>query len=225
MKLYDLVLSGNCYKVRLFAALAHVPLEIVPVDFLAGEHKRSPLIDLNPWGELPILVDGEVVLRDSQAILVYLAQKYAAPQWLPRDAAGLAAVVQWLSTAANEVQNGPASARLVDSSAMRSTRPTPCAAARASCRCSKPIWASTPGWPPRSPPSPIARSSPMWRWRPRAGSTWNPGRRSGPGSSGSRPCRISCPCPGSEPPRPTPPNPPSDRRRTQRRLARQALGV
>ncbi|KAB0583976.1 glutathione S-transferase [Ideonella dechloratans] len=114
MKLYDLVLSGNCYKVRLFAALAHVPLEIVPVDFLAGEHKRSPLIDLNPWGELPILVDGEVVLRDSQAILVYLAQKYAAPQWLPRDAAGLAAVVQWLSTAANEVQNGPASARLVD---------------------------------------------------------------------------------------------------------------
>lgn len=114
MKLYDLVLSGNCYKVRLFAALAHVPLEIVPVDFLAGAHKRSPLIDLNPWGEIPILVDGEVVLRDSQAILVYLAQKYAAPQWLPRDAAGLAAVVQWLSTAANEVQNGPASARLVD---------------------------------------------------------------------------------------------------------------
>jgi len=114
MKLYDLVLSGNCYKVRLFAALAHVPLDIVPVDFLAGEHKRAPLIDLNPWGELPILVDGEVVLRDSQAILVYLAQKYAAPQWLPRDPAGMAAVVQWLSTAANEVQNGPASARLVD---------------------------------------------------------------------------------------------------------------
>lgn len=114
MKLYDLVLSGNCYKVRLFAALAHVPLDIVPVDFLAGEHKRSPLIDLNPWGELPILVDGEVVLRDSQAILVYLAQKYAAPQWLPRDPAGMATVMQWLSTAANEVQNGPASARLVD---------------------------------------------------------------------------------------------------------------
>lgn len=114
MKLYDLVLSGNCYKVRLFAALAQVPLDIEPVDFLAGAHKRAPLIDLNPWGEIPILVDGEVVLRDSQAILVYLAQKYAAPQWLPRDPPGLAAVVQWLSTAANEVQNGPASARLVD---------------------------------------------------------------------------------------------------------------
>lgn len=114
MKLHDLVLSGNCYKVRLFAALADIPIDIVPVDFLAGEHKRAPLIDLNPLGEIPILEDGEVVLRDSQAILVYLALKYADAAWLPRDPAGMAEVVQWLSTAANEIQNGPASARLVD---------------------------------------------------------------------------------------------------------------
>ena len=44
MKLYDLTLSGNCYKVRLLAALAGIPLEIVPVDFLGGEHKRPPLV-------------------------------------------------------------------------------------------------------------------------------------------------------------------------------------
>lgn len=114
MKLYDLTLSGNCYKVRLFAALAGIPVDIVPVDFLAGEHKRPPLIELNPWGELPILVDGEVVLRDSQAILVYLARRYAGEAWLPGNPAAMAEVVQWLSTAANEVQNGPAAARLVD---------------------------------------------------------------------------------------------------------------
>lgn len=114
MKLYDLALSGNCYKVRLFAALAGIPLEIVAVDFLAGEHKRAPLIELNPWGELPVLVDGEVVLRDSQAILVYLARRYADDAWLPAEPAAMAAVVQWLSTAANEVQNGPCAARLVD---------------------------------------------------------------------------------------------------------------
>jgi len=114
MKLYDLALSGNCYKVRLFAALAGIPLEIVAVDFLAGEHKRAPLIELNPWGELPVLVDGEVVLRDSQAILVYLARRYAGDTWLPAEPAAMAAVVQWLSTAANEVQNGPCAARLVD---------------------------------------------------------------------------------------------------------------
>lgn len=114
MKLYDLELSGNCYKVRLFAALAQIALDIEAVDFLGGAHKRSPLIDLNPWGELPVLVNGPVVLRDSQAILVYLAVKYAGETWFPRDAAGMAEVMQWLSTAANEVQNGPASARLVD---------------------------------------------------------------------------------------------------------------
>lgn len=114
MKLYDLELSGNCYKVRLFAALADIRLDVVPVDFMSGEHKRPPLITLNPWGELPILQDGEVVLRDSQAILVYLAVRYAGERWLPRDAAGMAQVAQWLSTAANEVQNGTAAARLVD---------------------------------------------------------------------------------------------------------------
>lgn len=114
MKLYDLELSGNCYKVRLFAALARISLDIVPVDFMGGEHKRPPLTDLNPWGELPILEDGKVVLRDSQAILVYLAAQYGDENWLPRDAAGLGEVMQWLSTAANEIQNGPGAARLVD---------------------------------------------------------------------------------------------------------------
>lgn len=114
MKLYDLELSGNCYKVRLFAALTGIELDIVPVDFMSGEHKRPPLIDLNPWGELPILEDGEVVLRDSQAILVYLAARHADDSWLPRDPAGLGEVMQWLSTSANEIQNGPGAARLVD---------------------------------------------------------------------------------------------------------------
>lgn len=114
MKLYDLELSGNCYKVRLFAALAGIPLEVVPVDFVGGAHKRAPYIELNPWGELPILEDGEVVLRDSQAILVYLALRYAPSAWLPREPHLQAEVQQWLSTAANEIQNGPGAARLVD---------------------------------------------------------------------------------------------------------------
>jgi glutathione S-transferase len=113
MKLYDLELSGNCYKVRLFAALAGIPLEIRAVDFLDGEHKRPPISGLNPWREIPILEDGEVVLRDSQAILVYLARRYGGEAWLPNEAAGMGEVAQWLSTAANEVQNGPGAARRV----------------------------------------------------------------------------------------------------------------
>lgn len=113
-KLYDLELSGNCYKVRLFASLLGVPLQIIPVDFLAGEHKRPPLSDLNPRGEIPILQDGDVVLRDSQAILVYMARKWGGENWLPTDAVGLSRVCEWLLTAENEIARGPGDARLHD---------------------------------------------------------------------------------------------------------------
>lgn len=113
-KLYDLELSGNCYKVRLLCSLIGVPLDIVPVDFLAGEHKKAPLIDLNPFGEIPIFQDGEVVLRDSQAILIYIARKWGGEQWLPNDPEGLGRVCEWLMTAENEIARGPNDARLHD---------------------------------------------------------------------------------------------------------------
>lgn len=113
-KLYDLELSGNCYKVRLLCALIGVPLEIIPVDFLAGEHKKAPLIELNPYGEIPIFQDGNVLLRDSQAILIYIARKWGGEDWLPTSAEGLANVCQWLMTAENEIARGPNDARLHD---------------------------------------------------------------------------------------------------------------
>jgi len=113
-KLYDLELSGNCFKVRLLCALIGVPLEIVPVDFLAGAHKKPPLIDLNPFGEVPVFTDGDVVLRDSQAILIYVARKWGGDRWLPNDPAGLAEVSKWLMTAENEIARGPNDARLHD---------------------------------------------------------------------------------------------------------------
>jgi glutathione S-transferase len=111
-KLYDLELSGNCYKVRLLAALLGVPLEIVSVDFLGGAHKTPPLIELNAFGELPVFEDGGLVLRDSQAILVYMARKWGGESWLPTDAAGLALVTAWLMVAENEIARGPNDARL-----------------------------------------------------------------------------------------------------------------
>lgn len=114
MKLYDLELSGNCYKVRLFAALANIDLELIAVDFLAGEHKSAALLKLNPFGELPILDDNGFILRDSQAILIYLAGKYAGEAWWPSSPLLQAEVSQWLFVTANEIQHGPCAARLVD---------------------------------------------------------------------------------------------------------------
>lgn len=113
MKLYDLEASGNCYKVRLFAALANIELEKVPVDFLSGAHKQPPLSDMNPLGQLPVLEDGAQVFRDSQAILVYLAGAYGGLAWWPAHPQGQAEIVQWLSFAANEVQHSLCAARLV----------------------------------------------------------------------------------------------------------------
>ncbi|EPF73333.1 glutathione S-transferase family protein [Acinetobacter rudis] len=114
MKLYDLELSGNCYKVRLFAALANIDLELIAVDFLAGEHKSTELLKLNPFGELPILDDHGFILRDSQAILIYLANKYAGEAWWPSSPQQQAEVSQWLFVTANEIQHGPCAARLID---------------------------------------------------------------------------------------------------------------
>lgn len=113
MKLYDLEPSGNCYKVRLFAALANIELELVAVDFLNGEHKKPPLSELNPLKQLPILEDGGHVVRDAQAILVYLAGTYGGLAWWPDNARGQAEIVQWLSFAANEIQHSLNAARLV----------------------------------------------------------------------------------------------------------------
>ena len=114
MKLYDLEPSGNCYKVRLMCALLGVPLDLVPVDFMAGAHKKPPLIDLNPFGEIPILVDGDLVLRDSQAMLIYLARKYGGEAWLPTKSVDMARVMEWVMVGENETMRGPGDARLHD---------------------------------------------------------------------------------------------------------------
>lgn len=98
MKLYDYILSPSCYKVRLLAALIGVKLEVRPVDFHPGaEHKGHELMKLNPAGSIPILEDGDLILTESSAMLVYLAA-LSAPQWLAGTSAMDAArIQQWLS--------------------------------------------------------------------------------------------------------------------------------
>jgi glutathione S-transferase len=71
IKLYDYPLSGNCYKLRLLMHMLNLDYETRPVDFYPGrEHKSEWFLALNPLGQLPVLQDGELVLRDAQAILL-----------------------------------------------------------------------------------------------------------------------------------------------------------
>jgi glutathione S-transferase len=112
MKLYGHELSGNSYKVKLLLSLLGLDYEWIKVDLMKGEHKSPEFLKLNPFGQVPLLVDGEVILGDAQAILVYLGRRYGGEEWLPTEALPLAQVVRWLSTTAGEVRQGPENARL-----------------------------------------------------------------------------------------------------------------
>ncbi|PJE31073.1 glutathione S-transferase [Pseudooceanicola antarcticus] len=102
IKLYDFDLSGNCYKVRLLLGILGLEFERKNVDFFPGfKHRAAEFLAVNPLGQLPVLEDGDLSLRDSHAILVYLASKYdGSGRWYPTgDAALLGEIQQWLSLA------------------------------------------------------------------------------------------------------------------------------
>src|ERR1700755_1649295 len=112
MLLYGHPLSGNAHKVRLLLAQLALAYEERTVDLAAAEHRQPAFLALNPRGQVPVLVDGEVAIHDAQAILVYLARAYdPRNRWLPGDPAGAARVIGWLAFAANEIQNGPHAVR------------------------------------------------------------------------------------------------------------------
>ncbi|CAI8853587.1 glutathione S-transferase family protein [Methylocaldum szegediense] len=113
MKLYDMELSGNAYKIRLFCSLLGLHCESVPVDLTKQEHKHADFLALNPRGQVPVLDDGGTIVWDSMAILVYLARKYADHRWLPTEAEAMARVMQWLALSENEILYGLARARAV----------------------------------------------------------------------------------------------------------------
>jgi glutathione S-transferase len=113
MKLYDFELSGNCHKVRMMLSLLDLEYEKVSVDLRKKEQMRPEFAALNPMRKVPVLVDGDVVVRDSAAILVYLARRYGRDEWFPDDPTGMAEVQQWLSFSVHEVFNGLAMARAI----------------------------------------------------------------------------------------------------------------
>jgi glutathione S-transferase len=114
IRLYDFTLSGNAHKVRNLLSLLGVEHERVPVDLAAGEQGSPAFQALNPFGQVPVLEDGDTILRDSSAILVYLARRFGGGRWLPVDAVGEARVQEWLATASTAIADGPAFARLIE---------------------------------------------------------------------------------------------------------------
>ena len=86
--------SGSPWAWRVHLALEEKGLacEAVLLSFSAGDLKKPGYLAMNPHGKVPVLVDGDLALYESQAILEYLEEKYPAPALLPADPAARALV-------------------------------------------------------------------------------------------------------------------------------------
>lgn len=93
MKLYHFP-SPNPQKITFALKELGLDCEIVPVDLAGGEQKESAFLAVNPAGRVPVLVDGDLTLWESHAILAYLGDK-TGRLW-PASAAGRADALRWL---------------------------------------------------------------------------------------------------------------------------------
>jgi glutathione S-transferase len=103
MKLYEFAPTRSI-RARWTLQELGVDFESVTVNLQRGEHRRPEFLRLNPAGKLPVLVDGDVVLNESVAIVLYLARKYPDRGFLPEDPASRADLDRWLLFTATELE-------------------------------------------------------------------------------------------------------------------------
>jgi glutathione S-transferase len=103
MKLYEF---GPTRSIRVRWTLQELGVDFEPirVNLLAGEHRRPEFLTINPAGKIPVLVDGDLVLTESVAIVIYLAEKYSNKRLLPSGLKERAQANRWLLFAATELE-------------------------------------------------------------------------------------------------------------------------
>jgi glutathione S-transferase len=103
MKLYEFPPTRSI-RVRWTLQELGADFEAVRVNMLAGEHKGPDYLKINPAGKLPALVDGDIVLTESIAIVLYLAEKYPDRHLIPADPVKRAELYRWLLFATTELE-------------------------------------------------------------------------------------------------------------------------
>jgi glutathione S-transferase len=103
MKLYEFAPTRSI-RVRWTLQELGVDFEAITVNLVKGEQRSPEFLKLNPAGKLPVLVDGDLVLNESVAIALYLAEKYREKGFLPTDLRERADVHRWLLFAATELE-------------------------------------------------------------------------------------------------------------------------
>lgn len=113
--LYNYVLSGNCYKIRLMAALLGVPYVTRAVNFYpAFEHRSEEMLALNPAGTLPVMQAGELVLTETTAMLAWLGLRHdPGGTWYPAADPVLGPQVQQWLAFSGRLTNSAGAARLM----------------------------------------------------------------------------------------------------------------
>jgi glutathione S-transferase len=103
MKLYEF---GPTRSIRARWTLQElgVEFEAIPVNLIAGEHQKPDFLKLNPAGKVPVLVDGEMVLTESVAIVRYLGEKYPEKRLVPSEPKARAQLDRWLLFTATELE-------------------------------------------------------------------------------------------------------------------------
>jgi glutathione S-transferase len=103
IKLYEF---GPTRSIRVRWTLQELGVDFEPirVNLAAGENRHPEFLKLNPAGKIPVLVDGDMVLTESVAIVLYLAEKYSNKCLLPTDLTDRAEVNRWLLFAATELE-------------------------------------------------------------------------------------------------------------------------
>ncbi|XP_073269755.1 glutathione S-transferase 2-like [Primulina huaijiensis] len=85
LKLYSYWRSSCSCRVRVALKLKGLDYDYIAINLLKGEHKSPEFLKLNPVGQVPVLIDGDIVIADSFAILMYLEKKYPHHPLLPQD--------------------------------------------------------------------------------------------------------------------------------------------
>jgi glutathione S-transferase len=96
MQLYYYPFSSNARKALVTAVILGSPIERKLVDLSKREQRSPEFLQLNPNGKVPVLVDEELVLWESHAIMMYLADKSPGNTLYPQDLGQRANVNRWL---------------------------------------------------------------------------------------------------------------------------------
>jgi len=110
VRLYHFPTSPNCLKVRAVAYEIGVELELATVNIFKSESRSAAFRALNPNGLVPVLVDRDFVLWESNAILTYLASRYGGQALISADARRRADIDRWLHW--ESAHMGPAIAKV-----------------------------------------------------------------------------------------------------------------